>query len=306
MKTIMIAGATSMLGSALCGALLRQGYSVIAIVRENCEKLDRLPAAGELRIVRCDMENYDALTEKVTERIDAAVAFAWNGTRGAERNQEQLQQRNYQCNVAYLHACQALGCRTFLTAGSQAEYGLWTSPEKTGETAPCRPNTEYGRYKLKFYEYAAQYCALQGIRLVEPRFFSLYGPNDYPGTLVMSMLNRMRENLPCELTECVQQWDFLYIDDAVRALVLLLEREDAEGIYNLGYGESAPLKTFVEQMVQLTGSASRLCYGAVAYPETGIVNVNPDVSRLKRLGWKPLVSFPEGIRSILNHQDRKM
>ena len=40
-------------------------------------------------------------------------------------------------------------------------------------------------------------------------------------------------------------------------------------------------------------------FGAVPYPKTGIVNVNPDVHKLMAMGWKPKVTFSEGINRIL-------
>lgn len=61
--------------------------------------------------------------------------------------------------------------------------------------------------------------------LLEPRFFSLYGPNDYEGTMIISVLKKMLKDLSCDLTECIQIWDFLYIDDAIDALVILIEKQ---------------------------------------------------------------------------------
>ena len=190
------------------------------------------------------------------------------------------------------------GCTKFLTAGSQAEYGLWTKSEKLTEEEIPHPNTQYGVYKLKFYEYAKEYCRSRGCKLIEPRFFSLYGPKDYEGTLVISTLNKMLENKPCELTECIQLWDFLYIDDAIDGLVKLVEDDVPESIYNFGSGYSAPLKEFVEEMKEITNSDSELRYGVIPYPATGIVNVNPDVSKLINCGWIPKIEFQEGIKRI--------
>lgn len=129
----------------------------------------------------------------------------------------------------------------------------------------------------------------------------MYGPKDYEGTLVISTLKKMLENKPCELTECIQLWDFLYIDDAIDGLVKLVEDDVPEGIYNFGSGYSAPLKEFVEQMKEITNSDSELRYGVIPYPATGIVNVNPDVSKLINCGWKQEVSFQKGVMKIVSH-----
>lgn len=226
---------------------------------------------------------------------------AWNGTRGADRNNRELQKENYNNSISFLKVMISKGCCKFLTAGSQAEYGLWTRKEKLKEIAPLIPNTEYGKYKLKFYVYAKDYCKTNGCILIEPRFFSLYGPKDYEGTLVISIIKKMFENKPCELTECIQLWDFLYIDDAIDGLIKLIENDVSDGIYNFGSGYSAPLKEFITEIKKITNSNSELRYGTIPYPSTGIVNVNPDVKKLINCGWEPKVLFADGVKAICDY-----
>lgn len=295
---IVVSGATSMIGADLTNRLLENNHEVVAVVRKNSKKLNTLNSNAHLQIVECNMEDYAALSELVKGKVDVAVSTAWNGTRGTDRNDKKIQEENYINSISFLEAMISKGCKKFLTAGSQAEYGSWTKNEKLKEDVIPNPNTEYGKYKLKFCEFARDYCKENGCHLVEPRFFSLYGPKDYEGTLVISALKKMLDDEPCELTECVQLWDFLYIDDAIDGLVKLIENDSSEGIYNFGSGYSAPLKEFIEEMKEITNSDSELRYGSIPYPATGIVNINPDVSKLMNCGWKTKTSFAEGIKLV--------
>ena len=301
MRRILVTGATSMIGAALIKKLIENGDKVVAIVRENCTKLSKLPNSQQIEVVSCNMDEYWKLTDKIEGTIDVAFAAAWNGTRGSSRNDHGLQADNLKYNIDLLHDVVELGCRTFLTSGSQAEYGEWNEVCKLREDVVPHPNTEYGKNKLAFYEYAEKYCYERGCRLVEPRFFSLYGPYDFEGTLVMSTLKKLMGNEPCDLTKCIQQWDFLYIDDAIEALRLLIDNSECSGIYNFGSGYSAPLREFVEKMVQITQSNSILNYGAIPYAETGMVNVNPNVQKLLGIGWQPKMSFEMGIKEIIKN-----
>lgn len=295
---IVISGATSMIGAALTNKLLENNHEVIAVVRPHSKKTDILNKSPNLFIVECNMVDYTELNNLIQGKVDVAISTAWNGTRGADRNNKGLQIENYKNSISFLEAMISKGCTRFLTAGSQAEYGLWTRNEKLSEDEIPYPNTQYGVYKLKFYEYAKEYCRNNQCKLIEPRFFSVYGPMDYEGTLVISTLRKLLESKPCELTECIQLWDFLYIDDAIDGLVILVEGDVPEGIYNFGSGYSAPLKEFVEQMKKITNSNSKLKYGAISYPATGIVNVNPEVKKLMKCGWIPKIGFEEGIKRI--------
>lgn len=298
---IVISGATSMIGAALTNKLLENNHEVIAVVRPNSKKTKALDNNPKLSIVECNMEDYADLNNLIKGKVDVAVSTAWNGTRGAYRNNKELQEENYKNSISFLRAMLSKGCLKFLTAGSQAEYGLWTKKEKLKEDVVPNPNTEYGKYKLNFYQYAKDCCSDNGCKLIEPRFFSLYGPKDYEGTLVISTLEKMLKNEPCELTECIQLWDFLYIDDAIDGLVKLVEDDVPEGIYNFGSGYSAPLKEFIEEMKEITNSDSELRYGFIPYPATGIVDVNPDVSKLMKCGWEYKTSFQKGVMKIVSY-----
>lgn len=297
-KKIVITAADCFIGRSLCRSLLARGHAVWGVVRGEGERF--LAGARPQRLVRMEMKDYGFLDREIGEGCDIGVLLAWDGSRGRARQERARQAEDYRRSMDCVESLLRLGCRVIVTAGSQAEYGPQSLDRKVRETDECRPNTEYGIWKLKFYRDAAARCRQAGARLIEPRFFSLYGPGDYEGTLVISTLRHMLKGQSCELTECVQSWDFLYIEDAVRALTQLLLSREAQGIYNFGSGQSRRLREYVEIMHRMTGSTSPLLYGTVPYPETGMVHTNPSVERLcGELGWQPEISFEEGIGRVL-------
>lgn len=302
---ILITGATSMIGSALIERLAHDGHRVIAVARTNAAKTLRIRQLPFVEIVHCDMDSYGNLSRLISDSVDAAVLMAWNGTRGKDRMDAAIQQQNEVCNASLLPELAKLGCHMIMTAGSQAEYGPLYSEQAQSEEAPTCPNTEYGKSKLRFYHMAHAFCQGQGIRLIEPRIFSVYGPNDDENTLIMSLLRLMLRNEPCHMTACVQMWDYVFIDDVVTGLVKLLTEDHPGGVYNFGSGDCRPLKEYVEEIYRITGSRSALHYGAVPYPVTGMVNIHPNVSKLRSTGWTPAVTFAEGIRQILKEKDKR-
>lgn len=300
---IVITGATSMIGQALCKKLADLGHEIYAVVRNVSKSNSELCKTDKIHIIVSEMNQYDSLDEKISVIPDVACLLAWEGTRGDGRNNDVMQKSNYVNSMNAIRCLKKMGCHKIVIAGSQAEYGPWYKNEKQTEKSASHPNTAYGIYKLKLYEGALEFCEKNDIKLYEPRIFSLYGPNDFEGTMVMSVLKKMKHNEPCELTQCIQQWDFLYISDAVEGLLYLIEEECEVGIYNLGYGESYQLKTYIELMRNITNSSSKLEYGEIPYPIMGMVNINPDVSKLKALGWRPRVSFEQGIKEILKEKN---
>lgn len=293
MRRIAVTGANSFVGRAFVSAMAPFYQEILLVTRAGHGAMDAPPNS---RLVELSMEEYRRLGS-LTGPVDCLVCLAWSGTRGGARMDRALQRRNLEYSLAGIRSVLDTGCGRIVLAGSQAEYG--PHREQISEESFCRPNTEYGQAKLELYQQAKSLCREKDAVLVEPRFFSLYGPGDFQGTMVSSMLRAMCSGSPCRLTQCTQLWDFLYITDAAQALARLCEDSSPGGVYNLGSGDCRPLREYVLEMAEITATTSQLQFGAIPYPETGMVSIWPDISRLRGLGWEPQVSFAEGIRAIL-------
>ena len=111
------------------------------------------------------------------------------------------------------------------------------------------------------------------------------------------------------MTACTQLWNFMYIDDAGRALADLAEYAgnltDHGCVYNLGgpMDETGPLRGFVETVYELCGRQGSMEFGVRPPNAEGIVNLIPDIRKMERVvGWKPQVYFEEGMTRILAFQ----
>lgn len=301
MRNIVITGATSFIGVNLIQEFLKKDdnseYKVYAVVRHASPKVILLPEDDRLTIIDADMSEYDQLADKVDDSVYGFVHLAWNGTRGINRNDVSLQEKNYINSLKALKSAVELKVKVFVSAGSQAEYG--PSSNMTFEDTQVMPQTEYGKFKLKFYERARKTCEEHKIKFYEPRFFSLYGYGDFAQTLVISTLKRMLKNESCDLTDCTQNWNFLHVKDAARGIKILMHNLTyQDGIYNFGSKNTMPLKSFVEKMKQVSKSESELNFGAVQHNDSGNIGLNPCVDKLSRTGWQERISFDDGIKEL--------
>lgn len=296
MKKVLITGASSFIGMQLARKMEDRGWQVIAVIRDKRRIVD---FSRKTQTLVLSLTDYVYLGDFVGP-CDCFVHLAWNGTRGTSRLDAALQQANLEHSIRGVQSMLKAGCKRIVTAGSQAEYG--PHAECISEGSSCCPNTEYGKAKLKFYEEAYHLCQSHNVVCIEPRFFSLYGPEDYKDTMIISTLQKLLKNEECPLTQGIQMWDYLHVDDACDALAALCMGEHIPGgVYNFGSGDVRPLKDYILEMDQICGGNGKLRFGAVPYPKTGMVSLWPDVSKLKTtLGWEPRISFEEGIRSILN------
>ena len=123
---IVITGATSMIGTCLLKECMGYGATVYGVVRKDSCYLSRVENIDGLKLVYCDIEEYGNLPRLIGEKCDVFYHLAWKGAgSNAKRNGDLKQQTE---NIIYtldaLKAAHELGCRTFVGAGSQAEYGL--------------------------------------------------------------------------------------------------------------------------------------------------------------------------------------
>lgn len=298
MKNIIVTGATSFIALHFIKEIIKSNVHVYAVVRPHTSKIKKLPKLDKITIIESEMKEYYKLNRKIKKNCDVLVSFAWNGTRGVEREDRLLQKENFKCSLDAVHAGMKLGCSSIISAGSQAEYGL--SNKEITEESPSKPVTEYGKQKLLFYNEVKKICYRNQISFKEPRFFSIYGKDDYEGTMILTILKKMLKNELCDLTKCTQKWDFLHVKDAAKGLAKLIEYDCPDGVYNFGSGISKPLKDYIMEMHMISNSMSQLNFGAIPFPIGGIVSIEPSVKKLmNNCRWKPEISFEEGIREII-------
>ena len=228
-KRLLITGANSFIGRYLVKEASAQGFKVIAVVRKNCKTRDSIENIHNVDIMEYDMNEYGGIGSRF-KNVDCCVNLSWSGTRGSLRNDEEIQKENYENGLALFKSLLENGCKKIITVGSQAEYG--NVDGIISEDTPCYPNTAYGKYKLKLYEELTTIAQKHNASYIDARIFSIYGPGDYENTLIMSLIKNMSLNKACDLTTCTQLWDYLYVEDAAKALLTLASKQCEDGVYN--------------------------------------------------------------------------
>ena len=300
MKTIVVTGATSIIGSSLIRACLRQDIQrIYAVVRPGCGKLSRLPKDDRLRILECPIDQYDTLPQKIHGPCDVFYHIAWSLT-GAARNSDLSEQaRNILYTLNAVNAAKALGCGKFVGAGSQAEYGK-SDAEKIGPETPVNPVQAYGIAKYAAGKLAMQAAARLELSCLWVRIFSVYGIFDKPTSMISTALPKMLSGERASFSAGDQIWDYLFSEDAGEAFRLIGERAQGRKVYCLGSGQARPLKTFLTEMRDTVHPALELGLGDIPYTDSTVMRLCADISSLQAdTGFRPETSFSEGIRNTI-------
>jgi len=302
LDNVVVTGGTSFLGISLINLLLSKNHHVFCIIRPNSKNLYRLKPHKNLEIIELELSDYGKIHKHISAVCSSFYHCAWDGVRAPERDDSALQHKNYIATINAINSAKKLGCKTFTGVGSQAEYGIVNG--SIDENCKSQPISEYGKSKLKTFNEGTALCDSLDMKFIWTRIFSLYGPYDYDGSLVMSCLSKMLINSPIPLTDCSQMWDFLFVEDAAKAMVALAERDCDSGAYNLASGVSKSLKSFVVDMKSFSNSLSDLNFGDIPYGPSGPIGFTPNIDKLKfAVDWLPVVNFKSGINKIIKFMD---
>lgn len=318
MKRILIDGPTGVIGMSLIRYCIEKGTRVTVLCHRNSKRTALIPKHPLVSVVEADLSDYRELAGLIRRKkaagadeslnavtwdqlevgYDAFYHFAWNGTFGDTRNDMTLQVQNIQYSLDAVELAEALGCRKFIGAGSQAEYGRVEGMLKPD--TPAFPENGYGMAKLCAGAMTRQMCESRDMRHVWVRILSVYGCYDGDYTMIMSALDRMLAGKETAFTLGEQQWDYLNGRDAARAMYLIGERGVSGKTYVLGSGKARPLREYLEILDKETKYARPLGLGRLPYAPKQVMHLCADISELTRdTGFMPEVSFEEGIRELV-------
>lgn len=298
MKRAVITGPTGAIGIALISELIRRGIEVTAVVRPDSKRKDRIPVSPLVRIAECDLSQLAILPE-IIDKADVFYHFGWDGTFGNSRNNMHGQNLNVKYALDAVEAAEKLGCKTFIGAGSQAEYGRFEGCLKAD--TPAFPENGYGIAKLCAGQMTRILCEQKGIQHIWTRILSIYGPFDGAGTMVMSTIVKLLQGEKPSCTLGEQMWDYLYSEDAALAMVLLAEKGVGGKTYCIGSGTARPLREYIEAIRNTAAPEAEIGFGEIPYHEKQVMYLCADISELTEdTGFVPRFTFQEGIVKTVN------
>lgn len=187
-------------------------------------------------------------------------------------------------------------------ASSAGVYG--NSPVPMREESGLVPENIYGFSKLAMDRIAMNFLQEHAeIRVVGLRYFNVYGPGEAHKGKTASMVYQLYRQIKQGQRPRLFKWgeqrrDFVYVEDAVRANLLALERE-VSGIYNVATGVARSFNEVVSLLKEYLGVSCQVEYFDCPY-DFYQKHTQADISKAqKELGYSPQYSLEEGIADYL-------
>ena len=292
----LVTGATGHIGSHLVRYLAEHEGEVAALVRPTSNLWRIEDIIQRLHIIRGDLSNIQGCSTAIQEFApDVIFHLGWYGVDSRYRNEIEHITWNLSGSVNLFHLAHECGCKRWVGLGTSLEYGKYEIP--IAENLRPIPDTLYGVSKYSTYLSIQKLSQLYEIDFIWLRPFWLYGAYDDPLRIIpWVILSLLRGEKPA-LTLGEQRGDYLYMEDAVEAIWQIANTPSAQGIFNLGSGETHTMRSVMECIRDLINPSLPLGFGEILYrPEQSMI-LEADISRLRQVtGWSPQVSLHEGLK----------
>ena len=299
---VLVTGASGFVGSYLTKYLVAQGHSVAVLVR-NPTTATRLKAVlGQVTFIENSLEQF-LQEEKALSEFCPNIVYhlAWEGVNKNDREGFN-HDKNFSNTINLLKLAHEVGCQSFVGLGSQAEYE--SSSTALNENSNTNPKSAYGKSKLETFNSSRELARELEIRFSWIRLFSAYGYSDHENALIPFVIKKLLAKESPNLTFGEQLWDFIYIEDAVKAIAAVGTKPHASGVFNLGSGNVVSIRDMLKTLKNIIKTEVELGFGKIPYSSQQIMHLEADITRIKAIiGWQPETTLCNGLtKTVAEYQ----
>ncbi len=319
---IVVTGAAGFIGSCLVAKLNELKRQDLILVdhydAEDDPKKKNL--SGKKYIRYFDKAEYLKLLRRDQFDFDVDCIFhmgACSSTTLQDAAYFQANNLEYSCHVAEW----AVKYKARLIyASSAATYGNGNQGYSDDEAtiSKLKPLNLYGESKQKFDEWVLSRGYQD--RMVGVKFFNVFGPNEYHKGDMRSVVAKAYDRVVAEgkmmlfksynpkYKDGEQQRDFIYVKDAVDALLFFMDNPSVNGIFNLGTGRARTWKDLAAALFSSIGKPVNIEYmdmPEVLRPRYQYFT-EADMAKLRRAGYtKPFMPLEEAVRDFSGYLKNK-
>ena len=272
MNQILVTGAAGFIGSHLAEALLKKGYSVLAIdnfsngKKENIEYLHSLGFKDSFSFLEGDLRDNEFCND-ICNSVNIVYHQAALGSVPRSIKEPMLYfENNLGGMINLLEACRKNKVKRFIFASSSSVYGDTPTLPKV-ESMSLNPKSPYALSKLSGEKYLRVYQDVYGIETIGFRYFNVFGPRQDPNSqyaaVIPKFFNQCFSNQDITINgDGNQTRDFTYVDNVVQFNLKALNSpiEATNKIYNVGCGEQISVLNLAKQIRVITNSSTNISF----------------------------------------------
>ncbi|MCX6144955.1 MAG: SDR family oxidoreductase, partial [Ignavibacteriales bacterium] len=303
MPISVVTGGAGFLGSHLCDRLIKEGHAVVCIdnlITGNIDNIAHLVGNPHFNFIHHDVTNYIV----VESQVDYIFHFA-----SPASPIDYLKIPIQTLKVGSIGTHKALGLARakqarFLLASTSEVYGdplIHPQPESYwGNVNPVGPRGVYDEAKRFAEAMTMAYHHYHKLDTRIVRIFNTYGERMRlgDGRAIPTFMSQALRGLDVTVFgDGRQTRSVCYVSDLIDGIYRLMMSDYAQPM-NIGNPEELTVLQLAEEIVRLTGSASKVVYKPL--PEDDPKVRQPDIAIARKvLHWEPRVNRSEGLKRTL-------
>lgn len=299
MKKILVTGANGFIGSNLFSKLfiLTDKFELHALSRNSNGPLDKLGKIHKVDFI--DNKKVKEIIDNIKPNIVIHLACSkYRIMEGTNLLSDYFLNLNLSLNI--IESVRNLPeLEKFIFFGSCDEYG--PQPEPYNETQSEHPLTYYGLYKLTITKKLIALNHVEKFPSIIIRPSVVYGPGQGEDMFLPSLAKAIISKKYFDMTFGDQYRDYIYIDDLIEAIVLLIYDRDLSGeVINITYGKSYQLNQIAKKLANLIkkNGECMLRMGKINYRKSEIMEYFTSNQKAKRvLSWSPKTNLDIGLKT---------
>jgi UDP-glucose 4-epimerase len=308
----LITGGAGFIGSHLTEALVNRGDQVVILDNFFTSSMDNLKQVKEkINLVEGNILDQRLVAKLVSESDYIVHLAAALGVLNIVNKPLESLKTNLQGSEIVLEAADKHK-KPFLIASTSEVYGKNDKVPLNEEDDriighPLKSRWSYSEAKAVDESLAYFYYLENSLPIRIVRFFNTVGPRQVGnyGMVVPRFVSAALKNQPLQVYGNGDQIRcFCHVDDAVRALLLVMDSDEAVGnVFNIGNNQQISIVELAKKIIEITGSKSEIVKipYSEAYPG-GFEDMQrrvPDISKIKNaLGWTPQIGLDQIIKDI--------
>ena len=289
LKKILVTGHDGFIGSHLVTSLQLKNYQVIGISKKINKDLEITQIKKDIR--------------KITYKDIKTDIFCIVHLAGIT-DPQYCQENSYECieinqigTQKMLEVARKKNCK-FVYVSTSHVYGI---PRKLPikENHPINPISIYSFSKLGAEICCESYSKAYNIDVAIIRPFSIYGPKESKHFVIPRIISQLKSKNNITLGNLYPKRDFIFVDDVINAIELVVKKSKGFRIYNVGFGKSYSILEVCNIIKKITGKNNKVKSIKLLSRKNEIDDVVSNSSKIRRLGWKPQVSLLQGLRKTI-------
>ena len=303
MRKILITGGAGFIGSSLADKLLENKENfVVAVDDLSTGHEKKLPTGYDnFLFIKADV-NDRAVVSDIMTTYKFDYVFHYAAVVGVKRTLENplLVLRDIEGIKNILETAKNTKVKKVFYSSSSEVYGEPVEFPQNEETTPLNSKLPYAVVKNLGEVFLKSYYREYGLPYTILRFFNTYGPKQSRNFVISRFLAFALKNQDITIYgDGKQTRTFCYIDDNVDATVKILENGLCENsVVNIGNDNEISILDLAKLIIDITGSRSKLVF-LPPLKEGDMTRRYPDITKMRKILDRPLVSLEEGIKKIL-------